>query len=116
METKQSNNQNNNVKTTLKDKWQLLITSRKFWMSVAGLIATMLGHFVAGLDIELTTTLIGAIIMAFVVGQGIADSNGGQSEATEVIPIYVEDTSEKQEETTSQLTGEKKSHRNIPEL
>lgn len=49
-----------------------LLKSKKFWISVAGILAVVLSTFL-GVP-EQTTLEIAGIIIAYVLGQGIADS------------------------------------------
>jgi len=48
-----------------------IIKSKKFWISVGGVVAVVASHFF-GVD-ETTVKEIVAIIVAYVLGQGIAD-------------------------------------------
>ena len=48
-----------------------IFKSKKFWMSVAGVVAVV-GHEVLGLD-QADIMKISEIIMAYVIGQGLAD-------------------------------------------
>jgi len=48
-----------------------LLKSKKFWMSVAGTLAVVLAG-VAGIPEE-TTLKIAGIVIAFILGQGLAD-------------------------------------------
>ena len=48
-----------------------ILKSRKFYVSIAGVIAVLLAHF---LNIAETTTMeIAGIVIAYVLGQGLAD-------------------------------------------
>lgn len=49
-----------------------LLKSKKFIMSVGGVLAVVLGHFL-GVPEETTLEIVG-IVIAFVLGQGIADA------------------------------------------
>ena len=49
----------------------MIFKSKKFWMSIAGVVAVVVGEL---LKIPTTTTMeIAGIIIAYVLGQGIAD-------------------------------------------
>ena len=53
-----------------------MLTSKKFWMSIAGVIAVVLSES-AGVP-ENQTLMIAGIIIAYILGQGLSDS--GKSE------------------------------------
>ena len=48
-----------------------LLKSKKFWMSVAGVLGVVLGETV-GIPEE-TTMQISGIVVAYIIGQGLAD-------------------------------------------
>ena len=48
-----------------------LFKSKKFWMSIVGVLAVSL-HELLGID-QADVMKIGEIVMAFVIGQGLAD-------------------------------------------
>ena len=48
-----------------------LLRSKKFWMSIAGVVSVVLSKFF-GLSEE-TTMQIAGVIVAYVLGQGLAD-------------------------------------------
>lgn len=56
-----------------------ILKSKKFWVSTIGAVAVALSHF-AGIPEE-TTITVGSIIVAYVIGQGIADM-GKEAEIT----------------------------------
>jgi len=49
-----------------------IFTSKKFWMSIAGVIAVVLSD-TAGIP-ENQTLMIAGIIIAYILGQGMSDS------------------------------------------
>ena len=49
-----------------------MLTSKKFWMSIAGVIAVVLSD-TAGIP-ENQTLMIAGIIIAYILGQGMSDS------------------------------------------
>jgi len=51
-----------------------LLTSKKFWMAIAGVVAVVLSN-TAGIPEE-QTLMIAGIIIAYILGQGLADSAG----------------------------------------
>lgn len=74
----------------MKIDWKRKLTSRKFWAAVAGFVSMLLIYF--GKDAS-TAEQIAAIIMAgaslvaYIVGEGLADSNhvdGGAAEHDKV--------------------------------
>ena len=60
--------------------WKKKLTSRKFWMAIALFVSGIMTA--AGRDnseAEMISGLImqGAAVVAYVIGEGLADSNGG---------------------------------------
>lgn len=58
--------------------WKSKLTSRKFWMAVAGLVAGVMVAF--GTDAETVETVSGVImsaasVVAYIIGEGLADAN-----------------------------------------
>jgi hypothetical protein len=49
-----------------------LFSSKKFWMAVTGIVVVIVSEFVPGVD-EVALTEIVALIIAAIVGQGLAD-------------------------------------------
>ena len=68
-----------------KDDWIRKLTSRKFWLALAGLV-TGLVNFIKNptTDTEAITSLILALgsIVAFCIGEGLADAAGANSAQT----------------------------------
>lgn len=62
--------------------WKRKLTSRKFWMSIAAFVSGMMiyfGHSQA--EVTQVTALImsGASVVAYCIGEGLADSNRGDN-------------------------------------
>jgi hypothetical protein len=56
--------------------------SKKFWMSIFGVAASLLSHY-AGVP-EAVTLQIGALIFGYIIAQGLADQ--GKEEAKAYLP------------------------------
>lgn len=74
-----------------REDWLRKLTSRKFWLAVAGLvtgIVTFLRH--PSTDAEVITGLIMALgsVVAYCIGEGLADAAGAHAEQT--VTYYVE--------------------------
>ena len=68
------------------------LTSRKFWMALAGLIAGLVAFFKAPTsDGNTITALIMALgsVVAYIVGEGLADAAGAAS--SHEVTYYVDD-------------------------
>lgn len=68
-----------------KDDWIRKLTSRKFWLALAGLIAGLVAFFKQPTsDAEAITSLIMALgsVIAYCVGEGLADAAGAHADAT----------------------------------
>ena len=60
--------------------WKRKLTSRKFWVAVVGLVTGIMLLF--GVDADRTEKIGGIIltagsIVAYILGEGMADANGG---------------------------------------
>ena len=70
----------------MKIDWKRKLTSRKFWMSVASFVAMLLIFFKCS---ESTATEVASLIMAggtviaYIIGEGMADSNNADSNNTD---------------------------------
>jgi hypothetical protein len=65
----------------MKIDWVKKLTSRKFWLAVAGFITGISVIFNAGVSEE---TLYGAVmslgsVVAYIIGEGLADGKGGNN-------------------------------------
>lgn len=61
----------------MKIDWQRKLTSRKLWVALAGFIAGLIAAFGGGADTAETVSgciLSGAAVVAYVIGEGLADS------------------------------------------
>lgn len=66
----------------MKIDWKRKLTSRKFWVAVAGFVSGMIIAF--GGDSEVAETvsgcvLSGAAVIGYLIGEGLADSSNGGS-------------------------------------
>lgn len=62
-----------------KINWKRKLTSRKFWAAVVGFITAILIAFkIDNLTVEQVTTVISAlgVLVAYILGEGLADSGG----------------------------------------
>lgn len=69
----------------MKINWKAKLTSRKFWSAVAGFIAPMLYAF--GVSESATGEIVsiimaGAVLIAYIVGEGLVDAARDDTEAT----------------------------------
>lgn len=67
----------------MKIDWKRKLTSRKFWLAVAGLVAGLVVAFKG--DSALAETASGCImaaatVVAYIIGEGLADSAGAPPE------------------------------------
>lgn len=61
----------------MKVDWKRKLTSRKFWLAVIGFVTPMMVAFGANsVTVDQTTAIImgGATLIAYIVGEGIADA------------------------------------------
>lgn len=68
-----------------KQDWIRKLTSRKFWMALAGLVAGLVAFFKnPTTDGEAITALIMALgsVIAYCVGEGLADAAGAHADQT----------------------------------
>ena len=67
----------------MKIDWKRKLTSRKLWLSVASFVTNIMVFFGAS-DSEATKVAAlvmgGATVIGYVIGEGLADSNGNASE------------------------------------
>lgn len=78
----------------MKIDWKRKLTSRKFWAAVAGFVSMLLIYF--GKDAgtaEQTTALImaGASLVAYIIGEGLADGGNSGGAVNENINKMEED-------------------------
>ena len=66
--------------------WKRKLTSRKFWMAIAGIVSMLVVAF-GGSENQATqiTSLImaGAAVVAYIIGEGLADASGAGTSGTE---------------------------------
>lgn len=64
----------------MKIDWKKKLTSRKLWLAVTGFVAGIIVAFNGSAEIAETVTgciMSGASVVAYIIGEGIADSNNG---------------------------------------
>lgn len=70
----------------MKIDWAKKLTSRKFWIALAGFVAGMILAFNGSAETaEMVSGCImsGASVVAYIIGEGLADSsNGGDNSAS----------------------------------
>jgi hypothetical protein len=64
--------------------WKRKLTSRKFWMSIAGFVVGIIMAFNGSAEVAETVSgciMSGASVIAYIIGEGLADNanNGGNS-------------------------------------
>lgn len=70
--------------------WKSKLTSRKFWMAVCGLVSGLLLSFRVdeGMVNEITGCIMAAAsVVAYIIGEGLADAAGAQTQVVEVHPV-----------------------------
>ena len=70
--------------------WKSKLTSRKFWMAVCGLVSGLLLSFRVdeGMVNEVTGCIMAAAsVVAYIIGEGLADAAGAQSQVVELHPV-----------------------------
>ena len=76
----------------MKIDWKRKLTSRKFWAAVAGFVSMILIYFGkdAGNTEQIAALIMaGASLIAYIIGEGLADSGGGYS--TPALPSETDD-------------------------
>ena len=61
----------------MKIDWKRKLTSRKFWVAIAGFVAGLIVAFGGGSTIAETVSgciLSGAAVVAYIIGEGLIDS------------------------------------------
>lgn len=79
----------------MKIDWKRKLTSRKFWAAVAGFVTMLLVYFgkdAGGAEQVAALIMAGASVVAYIIGEGLADSGTHISEGT---PIIENDDEEK---------------------
>ncbi len=70
----------------MKIDWKRKLISRKFWMAVAGFVTGLIFAFNGSVEIAETISgciMSGASVIAYIIGEGIADSaNGGNKDGS----------------------------------
>lgn len=92
-----------------KEDWIRKLTSRKFWLALAGLVAGLVAFFKHPTsDGEAITALIMALgsVIAYCVGEGLADAAGAHADQT-ITYIMPEDLEEPLEEPEEKPPEEK---------
>lgn len=86
-----------------KINWKRKLTSRKFWMAVAGFVGLLIIHFTGDeTEAKEITEIImsGAVVIGYIIGEGLADSANVYIETneTEEEELELEDTEEETED------------------
>ena len=70
----------------MKINWEKKLTSRKFWMAVAGFVVGLILAFNGSAEIAETVSgclMSGGAVIAYIIGEGLADSSkGGDNSGT----------------------------------
>ena len=70
----------------MKIDWKKKLTSRKFWIAVAGFVAGLILAFNGSAEVAETVTgclMSGGAVVAYIIGEGLADSTkGGDNSGT----------------------------------
>ena len=64
----------------MKIDWKKKLTSRKFWLAVAGFVTGVILAFNGSAETAETVSgciMSGASVIAYIIGEGLADSNKG---------------------------------------
>ena len=70
----------------MKIDWKRKLTSRKLWVALAGFIAGLIVAFGGSEDTANTVSgciMSGAAVVGYVIGEGLADSNGSSGKDDE---------------------------------
>lgn len=60
--------------------WKRKLTSRKFWVAVAGFVVGIIMAFNGSAEVAETVSgciMSGASVIAYIIGEGLADSSNG---------------------------------------
>ena len=60
--------------------WRRKLTSRKFWIAVAGFVTGIIVAFNGSAEVAETVSgciMSGASVIAYIIGEGLADSSNG---------------------------------------
>ena len=84
--------------------WKRKLTSRKFWAAVTGFVSMMMlarGKDASVVQIVTATIMAGASLIAYIIGEGLADSGGTILDVTDLLS-----ESEKAFAETEETNGE----------
>ena len=96
------------MKGEKKMDWKKKLTSRKFWAAVAEFVTMLI---VALKGSQETATQVAALIMAgagviaYIVGEGLADAAGAASPQVSIVPDYFEDGPEEKPPAEEEAEG-----------
>ena len=68
----------------MKINWIKKLTSRKFWMAVASFVSMLIVAFGGSEEVAAQVTALiiaGATVVAYILGEGLADAAGAQAKA-----------------------------------
>lgn len=75
--------------------WKRKLTSRKFWMAVAGFVSMLIAFFGGSDELAAQITsliLAGATVVAYIIAEGLVDANATDIEDAVLIEEVIEDT------------------------
>ena len=84
----------------MKIDWVRKLTSRKFWIAVAGLVTGLILAFKG--DAEMAETVSGIImalasVVAYTIGEGLTDAAYAEANSTKENDIYIDNKHEDEE-------------------
>lgn len=71
--------------------WKKKLTSRKFWMAIAGFVSMLIAFFGGSDELAAQITsliLAGATVVAYILAEGFVDANATGADA---LPLYEEE-------------------------
>lgn len=74
--------------------WRAKLTSRKFWMAIVGFISGILVAFKVDSQTAETISgvvMAGASVIAYIIGEGLADSAGAANDAPIIVQPVADD-------------------------
>lgn len=81
--------------------WKAKLTSRKFWLAIAQFVSMMILFFKGSEETATQITALimaGAAVVAYIIGEGLADAAGAHSGNTVIFPGIDEDNEDDDEE------------------
>ena len=82
--------------------WKSKLTSRKFWAAIAQFVTMLILAFKGTQETATQVTALimaGAAVVAYIIGEGLADAAGAQNTAPVIVPVGdILDDEEEEEE------------------